>query len=643
MVSTEAEDARGGPSARGVPRADDLLRLLSEATASVTGELFFRTLVRNLALLLGVHETFVAAFGNDRSRIAMLAHWSKDYFVENTEYILEGTPCEVVLHGEARCFPQGVCNLFPRDQGLRRQGAESYLAIPLLNARDEVLGHLAAVDTKPMEGGEFDLRILQIFGARAAGELERQQMEAGRRAHEQRLSRILSSALDAIICFDEQRRVNFFNPAAEKIFGCAAAWALGQPFDRFLTKSFRATLVLLSDLNDDDITGTWRSEGLTALRANGEQFAIEATISRATQDGSALYTVILRDVEERTRAARELQRLGGENELLKRELMADRAPGLIGESAPMQAVTRAIAAISPADTTVLIYGETGVGKELVAHAIHRQSRRAERLLVKVNCAALPAELIESELFGHEKGAFTGATSQRKGRFELADKGTLFLDEVGELTPAAQAKLLRVLQEQEFERVGGAETVRVDVRVVTATNRSLAEQVAQGSFRADLYYRLNVFPITVPPLRARGEDVVLLAQHFLQHVGRKLGKSFHGIAPSALNRLVAYAWPGNVRELQNIIERAAILSNGPQLEIPELLGGTELAIASQPEPITTPSADSALASFERSHIKRVLEECRWVIEGAAGAAQRLQLEPSTLRYRMRKLGLARPRN
>jgi formate hydrogenlyase transcriptional activator len=290
--------------------------------------------------------------------------------------------------------------------------------------------------------------------------------------------------------------------------------------------------------------------------------------------------------------------------------------------------------VARTDTPVLLLGETGTGKELLARAIHEFSDRSAAIMVKVNCAALPAELIESELFGHEKGAFTGATQQRKGRFELADGGSLFLDELGELSLSAQAKLLRVLQEQEFERVGGSETIRVDVRVITATNRNLVDEVGAGRFRSDLYYRLSVFPVEIPALRQRAVDIPLLARFFLNKYAKKFGKRFDDIDPAGLEQLRQYAWPGNVRELQNVIERAVILSQGPMLEIAPLSARGMAGV--QPERLRT------LEAVEREHILRTLDATNWQISGIKGAAAILGMNPNTLRSRMLKSGIARSR-
>jgi len=314
-------------------------------------------------------------------------------------------------------------------------------------------------------------------------------------------------------------------------------------------------------------------------------------------------------------------------------LVEDMAAGrdaMAGDSPGLQRVRAQIAQVSSTDSTVLIQGETGTGKELVARAIHAASRRRDGPLIKLNCAALPRELVESELFGHEKGAFTGAAQQRRGRFELADGGTLFLDEVGELPLEAQAKLLRVLQDGEFERLGGAHTLRTDVRLIAATNRELHAEVDAGRFRADLYYRLNVFPIAVPALRERREDVPALVRHFATRMARKLGRSPEAISPAFVEWARAYDWPGNIRELENLVERALIMGDGrPPLEA----RGRAQVPASQ--------GGASLEDVERAHILRVLQEARWKIEGEAGAARILGLKPSTLRARLRKLGIQKP--
>ena len=310
---------------------------------------------------------------------------------------------------------------------------------------------------------------------------------------------------------------------------------------------------------------------------------------------------------------------------------------IIGESAGLKDILGQLQTVAPTDSTILILGETGTGKELIARAIHHLSTRRERTLVKVNCAAIPTGLLESELFGHEKGAFTGAIAQRVGRFELAHRGTLFLDEVGDIPLELQPKLLRVLQEQEFERLGSPRTTKVDVRLVAATNVDLARKAADHQFRMDLYYRLNVFPIVIPPLRERREDIPLLVRYFAQKYARRMKKPIDTVPVKAMTALTEYHWPGNVRELENFIERAVILSRGTELQLPlaELKQRTKAPVTVSSNGLET------LEHAEREHIVRALGETRWVIGGARGAAARLGMKRTTLQSRMRKLGIDRP--
>ncbi|HTG92503.1 MAG TPA: sigma 54-interacting transcriptional regulator [Pyrinomonadaceae bacterium] len=343
-------------------------------------------------------------------------------------------------------------------------------------------------------------------------------------------------------------------------------------------------------------------------------------------------------------------RLEKENVYLQEELRTvHNFEEIVGSSPALLEVLRRLDQVAPTDSSVLIYGETGTGKELIARAIHDRSTRKNRPLVKVNCSAISAGLVESELFGHVKGAFTGAFERRIGRFELADGGTIFLDEVGELPLDTQVKLLRVLQEREFEPVGSNRSKRVDVRIIAATNRNLLESISAGTFRSDLYYRLNVFPLEVPPLRERRSDISQLATFFLDRFSRKIGKRMEGISAAAAERLNSYSWPGNIRELQNVIERALILSHGPTLELePDLIGvfpsKDPLDIANAAAEVAQPSGSVSvlrtLEEVERAHISAVLQQTHGVVQGANGAAKTLGMHPNTLRHRMEKLGIKR---
>ncbi len=351
-------------------------------------------------------------------------------------------------------------------------------------------------------------------------------------------------------------------------------------------------------------------------------------------------------VEERTRAAEALGNALAEVERLKNRLQAENIylqdeikvvhnfENIITRSEALTRVLRNVEQVASSDATVLVLGEPGTGKELIARAIHSISPRGNRPLVKVNCSALPANLIESELFGHEKGAFTGAVARKIGRFELADGGTIFLDEIGDLPLELQAKLLRVLQEGEFERLGNPKTIKVDVRVIAATKRDLEKEMAKGNFREDLFYRLNVFPIQIPPLRERKEDVPLLINHFVKKYSAKIGRKIESIPQEVLDTLLAYHWPGNVRELENIIERAVIISPGPKLALGDWLPKIDVS----PSTITI----CTLEETECQHILAVLEQTNWRVSGEKGAARILGINPKTLESRMRKLGIKRPR-
>jgi transcriptional regulator with GAF, ATPase, and Fis domain len=381
--------------------------------------------------------------------------------------------------------------------------------------------------------------------------------------------------------------------------------------------------------------------------------------SRPEPDGQNTRTMII-DITQRVLAEREKAKLQSQNAYLQEEIKSTlHFDEIIGRSTALAAVLENVRAVAPTDSSVLITGETGPGKEVIARAIHSASRRKDKPLIKVNCAALPAGLVESELFGHEKGAFTGAVGKRVGRFELADGGTIFLDEIGDLPIEMQAKLLRVLQEREFERIGGGAPIPVDVRVIAATNRDLTAAIRDKSFREDLFYRLNVFPIHLPPLRERKGDIPILALYFATHFAAQFGRPFHGIESSTLQRLSDYAWPGNIRELQNVIERAAILATSDQLIVaPDVLKVAQRqpdrSLTSSTDSAANPEVDAAptdggissrdassLENVERNHIISVLEKAGWRIDGPRGAAVILGINPNTLRSRMKKLGIARP--
>ena len=460
--------------------------------------------------------------------------------------------------------------------------------------------------------------------------------ETALRESEERLSLILESAMDAIITIDAKRTIVLFNQAAEKVFGCTTTEAVGHPVNCYFSEGLSNLLTdILAEFRQGKKTQRymWAPEGLIAFRAGGEEFPIEATIAQFKTAGHKFFTIILRDINERKMAEQKLHKLQMEKVYLQEEIKAEyNFEEIVGDSGSIKKVFQDIESVAKTNATVLITGETGTGKELIARAIHHLSLRNEKVMVKVNCSALPSGLIESELFGHEKGAFTGALSQKIGRFELANGGSIFLDEIGDLQLELQAKLLRVLQEGELERVGGSETIKVNVRIIAATNRHLGKAIEDGSFRPDLYYRLNVFPIHIPPLHERREDIPSLVRHFVMKHGVAMGKAFEMIPQKMMQALVSYSWPGNVRELANIIERAVIVSPENRLELGDWLPQNGVS--------SIPSSISTLEELEKGHIIEVLELTGWRVSGEKGAARILGMKPTTLESKMKKLGIER---
>jgi len=620
---------------------DDALRAIVEGVEAEVGESFFRSLVRHLSSALEVKYAFVSELVENGTHFRTRAVWADGQLAKNFLIPLAGTPCEAVLLGEPRFYTDRLQERFPADRGLVDWRAESYCGVPLLDGSGATAGHLAIIHDEPMVDGPRGMAIMRIFAARAQAEIERARIEAALRESETRLVRIIDSALDAIVTFDDTLRVELVNDAAERVFGRDAQAMLGQSLTPLLTEPLeRALHASIRELTAGPRSASylWTPAGLRARRADGSEFPLEATLSGVEVGGRRLFTLILRDLEARRQAEETMRRLATHNEYLEEEIKSVyNFDEIVGQSPAMAGVLQQVALVGPTDASVMILGETGTGKELIARALHSASRRRERPLIKVNCAALPAGLVESELFGHERGAFTGAAQRRIGRFELADAGTIFLDEIGDLPPDVQVKLLRVLQERELERVGGSTTIRVDVRVIAATNRVLADAVADGTFREDLYYRLNVFPIRLPPLRERPGDVALLTHYFVARYAAKMGRRITHVPAELTARLEAYPWPGNVRELENVIERAVILTDGPALEV-----RADVLPAMNVAPAASVGAEGGrpLEDVEREHVLAVLGKTGWRIEGPSGAARVLGMHPNTLRSRMKRLGIRR---
>jgi formate hydrogenlyase transcriptional activator len=440
---------------------------------------------------------------------------------------------------------------------------------------------------------------------------------------------------DAIVVTDGEGKITEVNAQVEKFFGYPRSELLGQPIEILIPERFRATHP--KHRAEYAAHSRLRAMGagldLYGRRKDGSEFPADIMLGPVEGPEGHVVLSVIRDLSEKREAEEALRRSEQQKTYLEEELeTSHQFDEIVGESSELKRLLKQVEDVATTDATVLILGETGTGKELIARAVHRLSPRRQHAFVKLNCSAIPSGLLESELFGHEKGAFTGAIAQKIGRLELAHQGTFFLDEVGDLPPELQPKILRALQEKEFERVGGTRTIPVNVRLLAATNRDLAKMVSAGQFRSDLYYRLRVFPITIPPLRDRLDDIPLLVRFFVSSHSKRMGRHIETIPAETMNALVKWRWPGNVRELENFIERSVILSPGTVLHAP--LGELE-AVEESSGP-----ANTNLEAAEREHILRVLRECKGMIGGTNGAAERLGLKRTTLNSKMKKLGIKR---
>lgn len=628
---------------------NQVLKTILEGTAAHTGKSFFKALVKNLAKALHTKGAWVTEYLEDKERLRAIAFWLEEDYVEDYEFDIAGTPCERVIRDKQLYhIPENILELFPDDPDLEPFEAVSYLGAPLLDLDGKVLGHIAVQDTRPMPDEPQAEALFRIFADRAASELRRLKAEKDLREREEKLTRLFHSALDAIIEVDGNLNVTQVNQAACKIFHCKDGDLVNRQFTRYLSpESGRKLANLMKGLKSrpEGMRYLWIPGGLKAVCEDGKEFQAEATLSCYEQVGINYYSLVLRNVTERLEAEKRIVTLTAETEYLREEIKKyHNYDEIIGNSDKLLRVLEEADQVAGTDAMVLISGETGTGKELVARAIHTRSHRKNKSLIKVNCAAIPENLIESEFFGHKKGAFTGATEERKGRFELAEGGTIFLDEIGELPLDLQPKLLRVLQEGEFEPVGSSETRKVDVRVIAATNRDLMKMVRKGTFREDLYYRLHVFPIEIPPLRERGNDIILLAQSFIKKHSQRSGTNMKPLTPKDIQLLLSYDWPGNVRELQNVIERAVITSKDGRLNLDRSLQVTTGMRVPESSHSVSDRVRTAreLNELERQNMIRALEASDWKISGEGGAAQLIGIPPTTFSSRMKSLKIRRPK-
>lgn len=629
----------------------EAFRYSFESLSLLTGEEFFRELVGKIGETLHADAIWVTEYHKAQNSMTTKSFWHKGQFVDNMSYLIEATPCErVIKSSQLVHYSNSIRELFPDDHKmLEKFNAESYVGAPLHDPKGEIIGSIAFLHSKPVTVVDDVATVLKVVKSRAESELYRLKREFELTHREYQLRGLINGVKDLLINLNEKGQIEMLNATAEYYLAfCVHAQEKKYPIASFLTEASRAKLLMLTETLDKYDRAdhyVWIPGDLEMISANGDKFLVEGTLSQYKLDDYTYYTLVLRNREDRSGAEEKIKELIHQTEHLQVELEGIKySSQLTGECKSIKRLLQNVYMVANTDATVLITGETGTGKELVAQHIHQTSKRNDKPLVTVNCGAIPATLIESEFFGHAKGAFTGASAERKGRFQLADGGTIFLDEIGELPLDLQVKLLRVIQEGEFEPVGSSKTIKVDVRIIAATHRNLLDLCNENKFREDLYYRLNVFPIQVPPLRERGDDVVIIANKFIEKFSIRNRKKLALLNDSQITLLKSYSWPGNIRELQNIIERAAILAESGVLDIKATLPVSVTTAKTTSQDIEDDQrilTKEELIEFEKRNIIRALRASNWKVSGKSGAAALLNMIPSTLSSRIGALGIKMP--
>ncbi|MES1215048.1 MAG: sigma 54-interacting transcriptional regulator, partial [Bacteroidota bacterium] len=622
---------------------EELLRTVAESTSSLTGEDYFREVAKFITLTLNVRYSMVVSCTNEEgTKLRMLSYVDRQDVLESFEYDTNGTPCEIVMLGKEFFCADKLEETFPREKGIN-----SWIAVPIYSPSSrKVIGNIAAFDNAPMKNEKNQLDILRIFAARAGAEIDRLTAEEKLKIANAQLKHLLDESEERFRDLFEEAPIAYVHEGLDSHFikaNRAALRILGVkpeevPFmyGKKMAPDTPDAQRRMKEAFESVGRGTDTSGVILELRRkdNNQPIWIQWW-SNPDPTGTFTRTMFI-DITDKVLMEQEQAKLQAQNQYLREEIkLNNNFEEIVSKSKVFHKVLQQVEQVASTDATVLVLGESGTGKELISRAIHNVSNRSKKPFVKVNCATLPANLIESELFGHERGAFTGALERKIGRFELADGGSIFLDEIGELPVELQAKLLRVLQEGEFERLGNPKTMKVNVRVIAATNRNLKIAIEKKEFREDLYYRLNVFPIISPPLRERKEDIPLLVKHFLQKYEGKMGKKINEVSPKVIDALMLYDWPGNIRELENLVERAMIISPGNKLEFGDWLPISHTSIDSNGK-----TSLQTLEDVEKDHIIEILKKVNWKVSGEKGAAKILGLNPTTLEARMKKLGIKR---
>lgn len=622
-----------------------------QSTTRLTGDLFFKEVVRGICYALQVDGAWIAEYHREQHSLTTNALWHAGRYITNFSYLVDRTPWEEMIEStELVHYADGVIDRFPRgNKVLLKFNGESLSGMALHNTRGEVIGTITVIHSKAAVSYEDVATIFHMVKGRVEAELQRLKREQEILNREFQLRSLINGVQDLLISLNEKGFIMMANAAAISSLQMDESNLNRYHISRFLAESSKGRLVELIDelrLQNKEGKFVWVPDSLEIVPETGDGFKVEGTLSRYDLDDKVYYTLVLRKAEENSNISEERKQLIDQTVYVREEVEdIKQSDKLIGESPAVKRLLQNIYMVAHTDATVLIAGETGTGKELVARHIHATSNRRDKPMISVNCGAIPLNLMESEFFGHVKGSFTGATSERKGRFQLADGGTIFLDEIGELPLDLQVKLLRVIQENEFEPVGSSKTIKVNVRIIAATHRNLFELTRENKFREDLFYRLNVFPIDVPPLRQRDSDVVLLASNFVEKISRRVNKKLNPLTDAQKQMLRSYSWPGNIRELQNIIERSVILAQNGHIDLHATLG---MGSVVKENPVSPEDDDRILTKdelleFEKKNILKALKAANWKVSGRDGAAALLQMVPSTLSSRMTALAIKIPVN